>query len=1698
MKLGGGLRGGRARRGLALVLVMLVLLAVFFLCAPFLMSARNATRAASSLADRAQARLSLDAGSRHAAARLSRSHPALDGTPYFDDLEELAVDSDFDPKFWNARDPLGPMWDLEARDVAGLIDWNSAPPGVFANALGAVTRSADELETDATELSVSSTAGFEPQGFLWIGRELVGYGELDGSTFKRLVRGLGASYDADGNASKCGPQPAYAHAPGELVVDQRAFAHALWRIQSGEGEPRRFEGLDQLAQAAENSLAGKFSKDALALLGRHGTTYASVRAGREWQRAARLTSAVTGGESCVIAVDDAHWFNPGATVRIDDGRTVELALVEDVLGSGRVRLRQVLQQDYAAYGAEVRVLARRPVNVNTASSDVLRLLFENLQLRGVNDRITRSEAEALAALVIESRPFLGERDFLERVVLPAAGLEPLPADAPVAPSALADGAAVISAHDAVALYANAHNANDAGLAFSTMPLVYTSRDVYALEVRASVNAESGLERVAMVRDEVDVVAPQQELLQLWARQEDFDAALRLDREAPYWMSGPRATSQWDGGTQPPSRLAAHIGTWQDQIFVPGVTPLPPGTDPSATPQVEHVFASREDDGWAQLWPARLLETPTTNGRIVHFDHETRDPEGRYLPDAIFQDSPASPLVGWSDTSQAFAFPSAFSLWIKPQSLSDGLFLDFGSSSIESDRITLGIEGADLVLRVYDGAGDHPETPDIDVGEARFAVQPGTDPGLLQDTWTHVAIDVRGTRPDQISMLVDGRDFGVRQPGLTRLTTALSQGSSSFSVESDEGFPDTCVVQIGEELLEVVKAGANSFRVARNETGPLAGFGGRLAREPFDLTLTAGEEPGVNAALSKNTTHAPGTSVMLYGYSIPLASNVPAAAAQLQGALGIFAVGQVEGVVGGSSTQGDPIVIPHLDHSHNLGFGMDGATSQVTGLVLTNADANMTPQQVMSAFSPNGGYALVLQREIDALNAGVEGTIQSPLTVSNTQMGGAEIIRYSGYDAGSRTLFIQQRAALPAGNTPLAARAFVSLWTNLYVGGVDAQELLEWHVFVVPISIAVPGATGGSGFLIPNGGSEFAQITHVDQAELTEWVRYDTIVGQDLVRNAQDAIQALSIALIHDLVGGGDTPAKPPGGGGGGPSQAPGSDLEFLIVPSPRAPPLLRSVQGQTLGGSDWLPYLGEPEDSDYPLTRAAREALQFRGVLGTYSHAHAPGTTVLPVWRVQRFGVHGGRPGRLDSAFLMDADPTDPGWPVRIQHAHFPYQYSVHSWTTAGDPLIPVAGPGAASLPQSGFDTGAIYVALQAAAPVPIAGGAIGQNTPDFETRAWARLVMHPSGERPREVDRVVVGGSIRGGLVPSATVDELVFGSTRFGQGTTQGSALYGSNLLVSRAFGESEADFEVAPRAVRSARGVWGDPSLEFLDQLPEDCGLLKIGSEILAYDRYDQVSGEVQIAPNGRGLLGTRAQPHEIGETAMFLEAWAVSQLGAQVGAADASLPLEAIDDFQPEGSVLIGEELLHYTRFDGRGLGMPRASREPGKQDQNGGALFRGRYGTTASGHAFGEPVIAYPFRYWDRWAERADAPELAYFGFAVEQPAAFWRSVFWRVENTGSASVELGVLQRTRRTVPWDADPEGTEGLALMWKGLQEDKPIPIGAQSDRAEWRAFVEYSAGAYDPVSGLAHGWKQTPRLRVFGANYLAPNLVLRKVDR
>lgn len=1721
------------RSGMALMVVLLVLLALLVLCTPFLFSARDADRASTQLADRVEARLALDAASRHARHVLAGSYPSadLDRTPYWDEAGELQVDNRFDPAFLDANDARGTMWDLEVRDTSGAIDLDSASPHVVANLANLVARTAAIVDASAKPLPLAGANGFGPSGYVSVDGEIVRYGGVEEGALAGLTRGVFGP--GEGEDWRGGPTGPAGHGVGANVVDQRAWAPALWRLRE-KGAWSPYDSPQQLADAGRFALAaatdprgaGVFDAALVQTLLDAGSVHADARGVATWQRAVRVTTPIEAGKTGRLRVQDPRFVNTGATVRIGDGAVQEYALVQGVLRNGEIVLDRVLEGTWPAYGAVLETLARRPVNANSAPERVLQALFLNVQLVGKNSRVTSDEARQLAEVTVASRPFTGLEDWLRRVLLPAAGLEKLPTDAQVVPDALAAGKGFLDPVDAVALYANALNANDSALAWSTMPLSFVSRDIYDLELRAGANAPSGAARAMAVREETVVVAPQRELVRLWGRQEDFDEELRLGLQAPLWATGPRATSRFDGGTAVPSRLWPNWGTKDGAVLFPGSAALPEATEIAGA---ERVFAAREEESWIQLQPLREQDVGVRQGRILHFDQESRDLEGRWLPDQPVKLSSEDNIVRWTAQGSPLARPLHWSGWIKPRSSGDGLLLDLAGTETDVERVQLLVEGADLVLRVLDGFGDHRDTTQKEAGEVRYALAAGggtgssNGPGLPYDTWHHVEIDVRGNRPSQMSMLVNGQAHGVRTPGLTRLSQSLTQGTGVLAVDSLEGFPAQCVVRVGNELVEVLNDGT-SLKAERQLAGRLAGFGGRIAREPY-ASLVEGGSANVPANFAGITTsHPAGTPVELYGYALQTLSDVPTGRADLAAELGRFRVALLEGVSGASSPLGDPIVLPVGLFGITLGNGML-SNSSANGLLLRCADDgddqdNETPSaEYMSAFSTTGGYAAIVQTLVSAQTGQAQDA-------NGAAIGGIEIIRYSGWN--DRTLLIAQRG-IGAPTLPNLAnlqgnqagriggqRSFVAQWSpNIVVGGgagqpaVTVQQQLRWRCYVVPISLPVPGASQVNGFLAANAQNpQLAQITHLDDAEHTEWVRYDTFdsTNGQLVRDDPAALNR-----VYDvIVSGGDVAVQVPptgggGGGGGGPGGSPKSEAA-----AGKSAPVKTAVQqsGAQSGGFQWDPRLGVPENTvaDHPISRAVEAHFRFRGVLGTYSHQHPAGTRVLPVVALPAGGPDNGRPGRRDAVFLAGPTPDHPGWPLLVHRAHIASPLvGTSAWEQPPNTVKPagVENPQGGPVPEDPGLLNRTWLAFEDRAPEPIlasqppAQGSSAQ--PVVDSRLLSRIVGFPSGERPRIVSGVAVGGAANGlsGVVPGATVDELVFGDHQFGRASEAGDpeATAGASMMLAQPASADDDQLVVVPNAVRIALGPVGGTH-EFLADLPQDGGLLRIGDEIVGYSQLDATTGTITVAPNGRGMLGTDPGPHDPSETVVFLEHMVASTLAGGCGANDASLALAAVDDFPSEGLVLVGEELVHYTRIQGAALDMPRASNTPGLRDERGSGLFRGRFGTTPSSHSAGELVVLFPARYPDRWADKADAPELAYFAFAVDHPSAFWTGAFYG--ESKADGVRLRVLQKARSEAPWDADPEEDARLKLLSRGDKDGGAVPVMVQSDRIEWRVHAVYDQRAFDPVAGLSHGWKRTPKLRLFSAFYYAPSATLRSMER
>lgn len=1740
--------GDPRRSGVAILLVLLVLLALLVLVGPFLWTAGEADAAGARLTDQSLLRSTLDDAARHARSQLAGSHVSVDPSRASDGLDEIAVPIELDPGFYNHADAGGTMWDHQVTDLAGRVDLMTASPQLVANLMGRASYLSRALPSDADEVRVASANGFPQVGLLWIGGELIEYRSRKGATFGNLDRGI------LGGAA-CGPRSPASHPAGAPVIALDAWAVAWWRASRGVEpamgasvddlvqEIRPFmpaptptidleslegsgdEAMEQaLAEALEAADADPFEAFAGAL-DRHATLFGGIAAEALWSRPVRVLNDITG---CRVQVEQWRYFNTGTTVKIEGGGASEVHLVRSV-NNGTIVLENEVGQAFRGFEAQISALARRPVNINTATPEVLRALVQNVGLVGRNERISRTEANALVEAMVAKRPFDHMEDFLRRLVAPAAGItvaasdESFQAAAERAAEASGGEASTISVEDAIALYRNALNANDSGLRFSTAPFSFVSRDVYELDLRAQLHAPSGVPRQRARRRNIEWIAPPGDLLQVVATQADFDDALRLRRGAPGYRTTPERTHIEDPTrlAAPPSRITAHM-----PITADGNGGLLPVTRP--------VFPTYDEFGTVRPAPIREQEVDQRVGRMLHFDSSTNDLEGHDVGAEPLQLNANANRVQW--LANGVLRPLSFSTWLKPQ-VAQGTIFDVGSADT-GDRVQLSIAAGGITLRVHDGPGDHPDTTFEEVAQIELA----TGDILPPELWSHVEVDVRGNRPDQIGLRVDGFGFaGESQSsaqairGLTHLAGGLSAGDSQISVRSTAGFPSECLLRIGEELVEAVVSGPNTFDASRQLTGPLAGFGGRLARERATwqdsgaAVLDAG-------ALTKDQSYPAGTPVRLSGYSTPIESNVPPSGGQLGSDVGPFAVGRVTAVDGGPGQDiSIEIPFPFGVLTFVLGRGVQSQIDQPQSIDLINIDPNQTSEQVMQGFQTGGGYAAIVQVRVPVLQATSDGTpgesAQFPMSTDGVQLGGVEVVHYSGYQGA--TLQIDQwgidGSFFPQLNNQTqtvgqlgGGKAFIVDWEDNIIESGSMQpldQILSWQTVCVPIS--VPCGANANAFLTPaNGESEFAQLTELNEAELTEWIRYDHIDASrgDLVRIDEAALESLyevvsfgAGASLQGNTGGGDDdddglgdPATPGSGGPVGPSTPPAIWLPAdAPLPEPWQFRLMSGLPAPTKVVQDtifWNPEIGVPEDDDFAYTRAVSDALQFRGVLGTHPHAHDAGIDVVPVWRSRLLGGNNpqfGWPGRRDAAFLVDAGAQSPGFPVRVHRAYRPSNRVLTSWQrNAADLMQPIPG-NTQLLGEQGFPTNFFYVALEEPVGVPFGPGAL---TNGGDMREVSRLTLFPSGELPRAVEQVQIGQDRNGSDNLSAVIDEVLFGSTNFGSGYTQGTDDFGAQMILAQPLGAEDTQIFIRPSQVRVSRGDVGLPPGVFAaDDLPEDGGLLKFGDEFILFNGVDPAGGVIDVATGGRGALLTEAHPHAVGEGFSFWSGVPVSNLAGGLGPEDAEVALTDSQGFPSHGTLFINGELLHTDYLAGDVLLSPRRSEEPGSMDHEGEALLRGRYGTLPGAHASGDAVVLWPARYWDRWNERADVPELNYFTGELSQPDAFVRASFFDLRPGDTGQVSLQILQRTDNQVPWDADPTETPGLDLIRpEDLDDQGRFPIARQTSRVEWRFAAEYQPLSFDWLTGLSHGWKTAPELNMYGAEYWAPSRVLERVQR
>lgn len=1714
-----------SQRGIALLAVLVVLTLLMVLALPFTVGMGAGLEASSQSVDEREAEMAVESARDLLLSQAALGHGPLDETPHADGLAEfpgdLALPKGFDELRGDGRVLFsGEVWDLQR-----FIDVEALTPLTVANLLGTTARLAEDLAPEARVMLLDNAGNLPESGYVWMDHEVIRYGARDGNQLLELQRyqladrGFATAPEKDENTVVA----------GVLVLDFRAVLAVAWPWY-GRGGPMRTERRPwgSVAEIAEIGTAGQggftaVESDRLAasLTAGAGRMIAPV-----WGRPERVFQDVP-ANGRTLYVKGASHIGPGSTVRL---RNVQTGAVEYglVMSSTRPRGGQQLQipdpyelhllcavlRDFPALDTVVEPLVPPPLNLNTASAETLTALMGGLraspsQLRttdpdGKNRRapppaISASEASGAASRIVDARSsgadFAAWQDLVDRVFQPI----------------LAEQTGNEQRVRWWLLYSALQQGRMCGIEMGTVPLAFSSSPWVGYRAAASVGRSAVAPQVAARRElsGIAIALPGLPMEHEWRRQDALEEAFRLDARARGWLTLPVNTGAGDNTRDPALRSVAHLAA----LAFPAA-----GLGQARFPSTD------EADGGFTATPATAPMRPTVQRAPLGFDpmQTSIDPrghdvsrEGAYRvvnsgPSARGGQGgrggaePPSPEPGSSQSSGRSQVRYPFSVdgggagrfgiqfWAEPESLSQGVLMEYGDGTRDRNRIAVEVRDNALRFEVVDEAGIDPNPAASVTSPDRTAMEwnlPLTDLGLPARTPVHLNVAAYGNRAGELSMLVDGFRRG-KPKFLTHLAAPIpvydpsqqgtvqpGQGEKflDITVEDASGFPQQGVLRVGTELFEYTAINGNSFRCQWNDSR-----GGRIARQaprefrpdiPVDQNGRPTVDPnnlpaGVNLDVAPE--HPVGAAVELYGYSAPLSPDtaVQVGATQLEGSIGAFAVAR------GWLSNPRPVIVSGPTppgQTFQLGTGINMNEQVEIELADPIATRNYPPAEaiadVANAFPATGGYALLVQRSQSFSFQSGPGQQTGTATV----VGGIEVVQFTAR-RGNRLTGVRRAATLPGNDADIQrgiyngqSRNFITNWNPSLTfnpggagQGIPLNEVNSFVLFVVPISLPV---TDTGALIDPSaaGLSEWLQLCPEGNEVDTEWVRYDQLVDRRHVvrayRGAWNAVYSTLTGPLNTT----DAFLNPLGG------QVGGIDITF---------PTVQATSG-------FIGYVSEFE-ARWPIVNFARNALAFRGdpFTGTSSHAHA-GSPVLPVHRLSlwwgNFGAFTGRPGRQDRVALVAGSQasgtTRPAvewhtvnWSVR--------RYGIDSTNQQGQPTGELLGPQPFQLVAFKQGVANLFV------------GPPASDGNQLDVRWVDRIVKFPSGELPAAyAANVTVGGPVAGGDGMSGFIDELgVVGQN-------------GADLVLEDPVDAQAREFRVEPGLTLLSGGPAGLGN-GILNGFPTAGGLVQIDDEILAYQvRADAV---FTVAVNGRGLLNSEARGHDKGARVRFLAHVPAAILSGSIQPQSETLSVQSIGGLPvPTGTLLAGRELLHYawvrTAGDTATLEMPRFYPPDGSNDgRSARGLFRGRYGTAPQGLSSGEALVWMPIRYWDRHVPRSDDPEQNALQLTSSIAPVFWKSLTWRQE-VPDASVDLECLARFDQRVPFTADPAANPDLRLLSRGAGNDRPFMLGRQATQLELRFVANYRPGCIDLTTFRAHGWKTTPTVREVRVEYESEGRIL-----
>jgi len=785
----------RGEKGIAVMMVVLVLAALLAIAGPFALSMYLYERSARHFRDSARARLAAEGAVAHAVAVLRRTEDEAEksgrfgppwNTPDYDSAEEFDVRFEFPDKPAGALrsagvsfdDPKGVIWSVRVEDEQGKINIVSAPPLLLGNLIGSASLEGD-LAPGATAAVVDDASFFysdenpkteDGKVNFGIGRNLAVYTNASGTALEGL-RWLDPE-----DASRTFKAGTVVYDGAALDITDAAFQGHFRTLHDIKGmlapHPQDFERLEPCI-----------------------TVHSHRDSGTGWFRREEIKDQFTSLTDS-FTVRDVEGLGAGTRVRflvdgVPTGSMNRIIRARQAGQSGHFTLETPIGFDRPQnVTVQVEGEQRHPVNVNTASRAVLAACFTGV---GFEQRssVRRAEAEAMADFVYAYvRGELGGRPCASAADVKAM-LEAFRSSSPAAQG--------LTRRKIDALIENATIMNSPRLACSTTTFCYKSFGNFTIEAAGIVNTPAGEESARFVQRTLLTMPVASGGRWVLSSQKDFDEQLgrTIGRKVVTWpfLEPPRN----------PEQAAKYMQ----------------GLDPRT---------GEDRYGYVTLGTGRSGEI----GRDGFVDHLERG-QARVFQGAMELTHDGAQVPGplqaegsrlfEIDQSTGFCKPFFMDMWVRldgPAGASRALFRA-GDPNRGGARLTYepaGPHGPGLVLTVGDSCAGAGTQRWLGPAEFRF-------PGwvLAPGDWYHVGFQVKGTAPGDAQVWVDGvptpSDPPIYRPG-TRLSTGLAATASddelvdgiSVFVESTADFPPNGAIIVDGEVMEYQSKTPGSFEKTR--------------------------------------------------------------------------------------------------------------------------------------------------------------------------------------------------------------------------------------------------------------------------------------------------------------------------------------------------------------------------------------------------------------------------------------------------------------------------------------------------------------------------------------------------------------------------------------------------------------------------------------------------------------------------------------------------------------------------------------------------------------------------------------------------------------------------------------------------------------------------------------------------------------------